>query len=86
MKVNPRENHVLWSSDIQQVVPFDNAQMALSLSEKLLGITFDSGLKFEEHINKICNIVNTKLNAPHRIVNQPRQTKNAFKGFHWISV
>ena len=86
MKVNPRENHVLWSSDIQQVVPFDNAQMALSLSEKLLGITSDSGLKFEEHINKICNIVNTKLNAPHRIVNQPRQTKNAFKGFHWISV
>ena len=56
--------------------------MALSLSEKLLGITFDSGLKFEEHINKICNIVNTKLNAPHRIVNQPRQTKNAFKGFY----
>ena len=56
--------------------------MALSLSEKQLGITFDSGLKFEEHISKICNIVNTKLNAHHRIVNQPRQTKNAFKCFH----
>ena len=27
----------------------------------------DSELKFEEHINKICNIVNKKLNALHRI-------------------
>ena len=27
----------------------------------------DSELKFEEHINKTCNIVNKKLNALHRI-------------------
>ena len=36
-------------------------------SEKLLGITLDSELKFEEHSNKICNKVNKKLNALHRI-------------------
>ena len=36
-----------------------------SLSEKLLGISFDSELKFEEHISKICNIVNKKFNALH---------------------
>ena len=29
----------------------------------------DSELKFEEHINKICNIVNKKLDALHRIGN-----------------
>ena len=29
--------------------------------------TLDSELKFEELINKICNIVNKKLNVPHRI-------------------
>ena len=34
---------------------------------KLLEITLDSELKFEEHFNKICNIVNKKLNAVHRI-------------------
>ena len=39
----------------------------LHLNEKLFGITFDSELKFEEHISKICNIVNKKLNALHRI-------------------
>ena len=27
----------------------------------------DSELKFEEHINKICNIVKKKLNVLHRI-------------------
>ena len=69
MKANPGKSHVLLSSNIQRVVPFDNVEITSSLSQKLLGITFDSELKFEEHISKICNIVNKKLNAVHRIVN-----------------
>ena len=40
-------------------------------------------IKFEEHVSKICNIVNKKLNALHRIASQietePIQTKYAFK-------
>ena len=68
-KANPVKNHVLLSSNIQRVVPFDNVQITSSLNEKLLGITFDLKLKFEEHISKICNIVNKKLNALHRIAN-----------------
>ena len=32
-----------------------------------LGLTLESELKFEEHINKICYIVNKKLNALHHI-------------------
>ena len=36
----------------------------------MLGITFDSKLKFEEHISKICNIVNKRLNALQRIANR----------------
>ena len=69
MKANPGKNHVLLSSNIQRVVPFDNVQITSSLNEKLIGITFDLKLKFEEHISKICNIVNKKLNALHRIAN-----------------
>ena len=69
MKANPGKNHVLLSSNIQRVVPFDNVQITSSLNEKLLGITFDLKLKFEEHISKICNIVNKKFNALHRIAN-----------------
>ena len=33
----------------------------------LLDITFNSELKFEEHINKTCNIVHKKLNPLHCI-------------------
>ena len=70
MKANPGKSRVLLTSNIQLVVPFDNVQITSSLSKKLLGITFDSELKFEEHVSKVCNIVNKKLNDLHCIVNQ----------------
>ena len=69
MKANPGKSHVLLSSNIQRVVPFDYVQITSILSEKLLGITFDLELKFEEHISKVCNVVNKKLNALHSITN-----------------
>ena len=59
--------HVILSSNTQRKIHFANASVASSPSEKLIGITLDSELKFEEHINKICNIVNKKLNALYRI-------------------
>ena len=67
MKANPEKCHVVLSSNTQRKIRFANASIASSPSEKLLGITLDSELKFEEHVNKICNIVNKKLNALHRI-------------------
>ena len=47
MKANPRKCYVILSSNTQRVTCFDNASVASSLSEKLLGITLDSELKFE---------------------------------------
>ena len=70
MKPNPRKCHVILSLNTQREIRFVNASSASSLNEKLLGITLDSELKFKEHINKICNIVNKKLNALHRIGSQ----------------
>ena len=67
VKANPGKYHVILSSITQSEILFVNISIASSLSEKLLGITSDSELKYEEHINKICNIVNKKLNALHRI-------------------
>ena len=67
MKANPEKCHVILSSSTQREIRFANASIESSPSEKLLEITLDSELKFEEHINKICNIVNKKLNALHRI-------------------
>ena len=54
MKANPEKYHVILSSNTQREIRFANASIASSPSEKLLGITLDSELKFEEHINKIC--------------------------------
>ena len=67
MKADPRKCHVILSSNKQKELRFLNTSIVSSLSKKLLGITFGSELKFEEHINKICNIVNKKLNALHHI-------------------
>ena len=82
MKANPEKCHVILSSNTQREIHFANTSIASSPSEKLLGITLESELKFEEHVIKVCNIVNKKLNALCRILSHMRQTKNVFKGFH----
>ena len=60
MKTNPGKCHVILSANTQRENGFANASVASSLREKLLGITLDSELKFEQHVNKSCNIVNKK--------------------------
>ena len=63
MKAIREKCHVILSSNTQKEIRFANAPVASSPIQKLLGITLDSKLKFEGHINKICDIVNKKLNA-----------------------
>ena len=46
-----------------------------SLSEKLLGITFDCKLKFKKHIEDICQKASQKLNALARLVPYMGTTK-----------
>ena len=52
MKGNLGKCHVILSSNTQREIHFVNASIASSISEKLLGITLGSEVKFEEHINK----------------------------------
>ena len=51
MKVIPQKSRVLLGSNIRGVVPFYKVQITIQ-SQKLLGITFDLELKFEERISK----------------------------------
>ena len=67
MKANPGKCSVILSSNTQRETSFINTSIASSLSEKLLEITVNSEIKFDEHNNKIYNIVNKKLNPLHRI-------------------
>ena len=69
MKSNPRKSHVLLSSNTQRAVPFDNVQIISRSSENFLAVTFNSRFKLEEHISKIYNIGNKKLNAFQCIAN-----------------
>ena len=64
MKANPEKCH-LGKGNKQRKVRFASASIGSSPSEKLIGIILDPELKLEEHINKICNIVNKKPNALH---------------------
>ena len=45
----------------------DNNIIESKVKQELLGITIDSVLSFEEHINNICKKASQKLNALARI-------------------
>ena len=58
MKANLQRSDALLIFNIQRRVPFGNVQITGSLKKKRLGVTFNLELNFEEHISKICIIVN----------------------------
>ena len=84
MTANPRKCHLYLKFKYIKGNSLCKTSIASSLSEKLLGITFDSELKFEEHINKICNIVNKNLNCLHRTGSHMSldKRKMILKGLH----
>ena len=58
MKVNTGKIHLLLSCNFRATATIDNSYI-----EVLLGITVDSNLTFENHINSICRKASQKLNA-----------------------
>lgn len=63
-------------------------QINNSQSEKLLGITINNDLKFQDHIKNICQKESTKTNALSRItpymgLPERRQIMNAFFKSHF---
>ena len=63
MKVNTGKSHLLLSV----TAAIDNSSIELEDEQVLLGITIDSNLTFEDHINNICKKANQKLNTLARI-------------------
>ena len=68
MKVNPGKCHLLLSTKSPEVVLSMEYKYNLAL-QKLLGITTDSELNFDNHLSAICNKGSRKINALGRIAN-----------------
>ena len=67
MKINPGKFHILISTKNSNDVHHEGACITSSSCEILLGITIDSGLKFDKHISDLCDKISKKINALCRV-------------------
>ena len=67
MKVNTNKSHLLVSGNVTATAKIENNYIESEKEQILLGITTDSNLTFENHINNICKRAKQKLNAPARV-------------------
>ena len=75
MKANLGKCHMLLSSTESLNFQISETVIHNSQSKKLLGVAFHNKLKFEKHINTICQKANRKLNALARITPYMELTK-----------
>ena len=75
MKLNTDKCHLLLNSQEPNTLKIGDLHINNSLSEKLLGITFDCKLKFNKHIEDICQKASQKLNALARLAPYMGTTK-----------
>ena len=84
LKANPDKFHLLLSSKNNSLsIKVDERSIKNSESEKLLGITIDNALKFDNHVNKLCKKASGKLYVLGRVakymdVGKRRKIMNAF--------
>ena len=83
MKANADKCHVLLNTSNELTVKINEVQIKNSQSEKLLGITNDEDLKFEDHINNICRKASATISAlssiaPYMDLPKRKQIMNAF--------
>ena len=60
MKVNHDKCHLLISTQEEANIQIDNTTIKYSKSKKLLGIVLDNKLKFDKHVENICQKVSKK--------------------------
>ena len=83
LKANPDKSHLLLSDKNERILILQSQVIRNTPSQKLLGITIDSELKFDVHINNLCQKANLKLHALARISNYmtPIKLKMVMKSF-----
>ena len=68
IKLNTVEGYLLFLCNSRATATIDNNYIESEDKQVLLGITIDSSLTFENHIDSICKKANQKFNALARIV------------------
>ena len=63
MKANHGKCHLLLRTQEDANIQISNTTINFSRSQKSLGIVFDNKLKFDKHMENICQKANRKLNA-----------------------
>ena len=69
MKVNHNKCYLLSSAQDERNIQIANTTIKCSKSKKLLGIVLDNKLKFDKHVENICQKASKKLNALARVTN-----------------
>ena len=70
MKANPDKFHLLLSKSDENIsINIDGNQILNSKCEKLLGVTIDNKLTFDEHVSGLCKKASQKLHALARVAN-----------------
>ena len=77
MKLNTYKCHLSLNSQEPNTLKIGDLRINDSLSEKLIGITFDCKLKFNKHIEYICQKASQKLNGLARLASYMRTTKKS---------
>ena len=67
MKSNNNKCHLLIINNDSSIIKIGEDEIICSKSVKLLGITIDNKVKFNEHVTKVCIKANQKLHALKRI-------------------
>ena len=75
MKLNTDKCHLLLNIQEPNILKIGDLHINNSLSEKLLGITFNFKLKFNKHIKDICQKSSQMLNALARVAPYLRTNK-----------
>ena len=75
MKANTDKSHILLSGKTKLTANIDGNSITSETEQVLLGITIDSNLSFENHINSLCRKASAKLSALARIAGFMNITK-----------
>ena len=83
LKANSDKSHLICSTNEIVQANINSDIICASKSEKLLGVTIDCNLSFEEHVKKLCNKASQKLSALARISSYmcTKQKRRILKAF-----